>query len=79
MKTEKIGEVKPSYMPGVTMSNLQEILPDFVTKTLKEGLLYFDKKMKGFASPDAILTGVETRSSSPVKITRKKITICQII
>lgn len=71
VKTEKIGEVKPSYMPGVTMANLQEILPDFVTKTLKEGLLYFDRKMKGFASPDAILTGVETRSSSPVKITRK--------
>lgn len=70
VKTEKIGEVKPSYTPGVTMSNLQEILPDFVTKTLKEGIIYFDKKMKGFASNDAILTGVETRSSSPVKITR---------
>lgn len=70
VKTERIGEVKPSYMPGVTMSNLQEILPEFVTKTLKEGIIYFDKKMKGFASNDAILTGVETRSSSPVKITR---------
>lgn len=45
-----IGEVKPTYKPGVTLANLQEILPDFVTKTLKEGLIYFDKKIAGFAS-----------------------------
>lgn len=69
-KTEKIGNVKPTYRPGVTYSNLQEILPKFVTKTLKEGLLSFDKKIKGFADADSILTGVETRSSSPVRILR---------
>ncbi len=69
-KTVKLGEVKPSYKPGVTLSNLQEILPSYVTKTLKEGLLDFDKKIKGFANKDAILTGVETRSSSPVRIIR---------
>ncbi len=69
-KTTKLGKVKPTYKPGVTFSNLQEILPDFVNKTLKEGLLDFDKKIKGFAMPDSILTGVETRSSSPVRITR---------
>lgn len=69
-KTEEIGEVIPTYEPGVTMSNLNEILPDFVSRTLKEGIQYFDKKLKGFASSDAILTGVETRSSSPVKIVR---------
>lgn len=69
-KTTKLGKVKPTYKPGVTFSNLQEILPDFVNKTLKEGLLDFDKKIKGFASPDNILTGVETRSSSPVRIVR---------
>ncbi len=69
-KTTQIGEVKPTYKPGVTNSNLQEILPDYVVKTLKEGLLDFDKKLKGFADKDAILTGIETRSSSPVRIIR---------
>lgn len=47
-KSTKIGKVKPTYLPGVTLSNLQEILPDFVTETLKEALVYFDKKIKGF-------------------------------
>ena len=69
-KTEEIGEVKPTYMPGITKSNLNDILPKFVSKTLKEGIEYFDTKIKGFANPDAILTGVETRSSSPVRILR---------
>ena len=52
------------------MSNLNEILPEFVPTTLKEGIKYFDTKIKGFANPDSILTGVETRSSSPVRIIR---------
>ena len=69
-KSTFIGEVKPTYLPGVTLCNLNEILPSFVSNTLKEGILYFDKKIKGFASNDAILTGVETRSSSPVRIVR---------
>ena len=71
-KTTEIGEVKPTYKPGVTLSNLQEILPAYVVQTLKEGLLDFDKKIKGFANKDAILTGVETRSSSPVRIVRNE-------
>ena len=71
-KSTFIGEVKPTYKPGVTLANLQEILPDFVTKTLKEGLIYFDKKIAAFESADAILTGVETRSSSPVTIKRNE-------
>ena len=68
--TTEIGVVKPTYKPGVTLTNLQEILPDYVVKTLKEGLIDFDRKIKGFANPDAIMTGVETRSSSPVRIVR---------
>ena len=71
-KTTKIGEVNPTYKPGVTMCNLQEILPEFVIKTLKDGIIYFNKKIDGFANPDAILTGVETRSSSPVTIKRNE-------
>lgn len=69
-KSETLGNVKPSYLPGVTLSNLNDILPDFVSSTLKEGIEYFDTKLHGFADPDSILTGVETRSSSPVKILR---------
>ena len=71
-KSEFIGSVKPTYLPGVTLSNLNDILPEFVATTLKEGLAYFDTKLKGFANPDSILTGLETRSSSPVKIPRNE-------
>ena len=69
-KSSSIGSVIPSYLPGTTLTNLNEILPNFVSSTLKEGIIYFDKRLHGFANPDAILTGVETRSSSPVKIPR---------
>ena len=72
VKSTHIGEIKPTYKPGVTLSNLNEILPDFISKTLVEGIKYFNKSIKGFAHPDAILTGVETRSSSPVQITRNE-------
>ena len=72
-KTEKIGKIIPTYRPGVKCSNLNEILPEFVSITLKEGIKYFDTKIKGFADDDAILTGVETRSSSPVRIIRNEL------
>ena len=78
-KSTFIGKVKPTYKPGVTLSNLQEILPEFVIKTLKEGIIYFDSKLKGFASPDTILTGVETRSSSPITIKRNEELMSNII
>lgn len=69
-KSMFIGSVKPTYLPGVTLSNLNEILPSFVSDTLRTSIIYFDKKINGFAQDDAILTGVETRSSSPVRIIR---------
>ena len=69
-RSEKIGDIKPTYLPGVTLTNLNEILPDFVSKTMKEAIIYFDSKLKGFANNDAIMTGVETRSSSPLRIVR---------
>ena len=72
VKSNHIGIVKPSYKPGVTLSNLNEILPNFVSSTFKEGILYFDTKLKGFAHPDSILTGLETRTSSPVRILRNE-------
>ena len=77
-KSTFIGKIKPTYLPGVTLSNLNDILPNFVSQTLKEGIQYFDTKIKGFANPDSILTGLETRSSSPVKIVRNENLISNI-
>ena len=74
-KTSEFGKVKPTYLPGVTKANLNEILPDFVSETIKEAIPELDKKLHGFADNDAILTGVETRSSSPIQITREKETL----
>lgn len=67
-----VGKVKPTYKPGVKLSNLNNILPAFVSETIKEALLELNKKLYCFADKDAILTGIETRSSSPVQITRNK-------
>ena len=77
-KTTNLGKIKPTYMPGVTFANLNEILPEFVSHTLKEGLTKLDRKLHGFVDNDAIMTGVETRSSSPVQITRDKETMNSI-
>lgn len=71
-ETTEFGNVKPTYMPGVTGANLNKILPQIVSDTMKEAIVELDKKLHGFADNDAVLTGVETRSSSPVQITRDK-------
>lgn len=71
-KTEKVGQISPTIQTGYTLSNLNEIYPDRINVAIKEALNVFDKKLKGFASPDAILTGVETRTSSPVRLLRDK-------
>ena len=55
---------------GVRNVRPEEYLPDFVTNSIKNALLDFDRKIKGFASPDAILTGAETRTSAPLRILR---------
>jgi len=70
--SENIGKVKPSYTPGVRMTDLRRCLPEYVTDTLKLAIVEFDRKLKGFADPDAIMTGIETRSSSPIRILRDK-------
>ncbi|WP_066499094.1 NAD(P)/FAD-dependent oxidoreductase [Abyssisolibacter fermentans] len=62
--------VKPSYQPGTKLNTIEACLPSYVTEAMKEGIQYFDKKLKGFAMEDAILTGIETRSSSPIRILR---------
>lgn len=70
--TTSFEKVEPTYKPGVMPSNLNELFPGFVNETLKEAIVELDKKMHGFADKDAVLTAVETRTSSPVQITRDK-------
>ncbi len=62
--------ILPTYRPGVTWDTMDGLLPGYVLDTLREALPIFDRKLHGFAHPDAVLTGVETRSSSPVRILR---------
>ena len=64
------GSITPTYAPGVRWTDLGLCLPDYVTDTLRGALPLFDRKVRGFACPDAVLTGVETRSSSPLRIVR---------
>ncbi len=69
-KTNYLGNVIPSYKPGYELTELHGCLPLFMTEALKEGLILLDGKMKGFADGDAVMTAVESRSSSPVRILR---------
>ncbi len=67
-----IGSVMPTYMDGnhFTVSTMDKVLPRFVTQELRRGLACFDKKIHGFATPEALLSGAETRTSSPIRIRR---------
>lgn len=66
----KLGEVIPSYQPGVHLTDLSTALPDFAIAAIREALPAFGRQIRGFDLPDAVLTGVETRTSSPLRITR---------
>ena len=66
----KFGTVQPSYTPGVHLTDLSTALPDYVIAAIREALPAFAKQIKGFDLPDAVLTGVETRTSSPLRIKR---------
>lgn len=66
----RFGEVTPSYLPGTRFANPDDILPPFVTDSLREAIPMIDRRLHGFNHPDAILTAVESRSSSPIRITR---------
>jgi uncharacterized protein len=67
-----IGTVVPSYKPGVTPTSLDSCLPEFAIRAIREALPAFDRQIRGFANPDAMLTGVETRTSSPIRIKRNE-------
>lgn len=68
--SEKEGEVHHSYRPGTRFADLNDVLPEFVCDSIKEAIPALGRKLSGFDSPDAIMTGAETRSSSPVRIVR---------
>lgn len=68
--TKKLGTVRPTYLPGVTPSDFKKLFPKAIYDTLQQGIKEMDKKLHGFADKDAVLTAVESRSSSPVRIYR---------
>lgn len=68
--SSELGEVKPSYTPGVTLTDLSKVVPSYVIQAIQEAIPAFDRKIKGFAKKDGLLTGVETRTSSPICIKR---------
>ncbi len=68
--SQAFGTVQPSYTPGVHLGDLSSSLPDYAIEAIREALPAFDKQISGFAMHDAVLTGVETRTSSPIRIKR---------
>lgn len=72
----KTGSIIPSYKPGYEFRDLRQCLPPCIVSSLKEGILNFNSKIKGFASYDAVLTGIETRTSSPIRIERDNTMQC---
>ena len=71
-ESRSFGSIMPSYARGVCPANLRKLLPVYISQTLEEGLLQYNNSIRGFAAPDAVLTGVESRSSSPVRIVRNE-------
>ncbi|HET8745380.1 MAG TPA: NAD(P)/FAD-dependent oxidoreductase [Ramlibacter sp.] len=68
--SREFGEVLPSFKPGVTLGSLDSALPDYAIAAIREAMPAFDRQIKGFAMHDAVFTGVETRTSSPIRIKR---------
>ena len=71
-KSTKLGAVNPSYKPGYELVDMRGCLPSYVVEAIKEGVVNFDKKIQGYGRADAVLTGIETRTSAPVRITRNE-------
>jgi len=70
LEEKRPGQLFSTYRPGVREADLASLLPGFVTETLREGIRFFDRKMRGFITGEACLVGVETRTSAPVRIVR---------
>lgn len=74
-QTQRFGDVLPSYRPAAAKYNLHKILPEEIAGSLAQGITLMNSRLRGFSHPDAVLTGVETRSSSPVRILRDPVTL----
>lgn len=70
--SSQLRQVQPTYQPGIHLADLNQALPPQITAAIQEALLEFDRRLPGFAGPDAVLTGVETRTSCPLRILRGK-------
>ena len=68
--SDRFGDVLPSFLPGTEFACMDDIFPGFVTDSMREAIPMIDRRLKGFAHPDAVLTAVESRSSSPIRIVR---------
>ena len=68
--SQSFGKVMPTYKPGVTLCNIDNCLPSFITQSMKLAITDMERRLKGFSSYDAVLTAPETRSSSPVRVVR---------
>ncbi|NEZ46668.1 hypothetical protein FDF74_05495 [Clostridium niameyense] len=69
-KSSKLGKIEPSYRPGYELTDVSLCLPNYVSESLREGFDNFDRKIKGFTDENAIITGIETRTSAPVRLKR---------
>ncbi|MBO6007007.1 MAG: hypothetical protein J6P78_00400, partial [Lachnospiraceae bacterium] len=70
--TQRFTKVKPSFLPGIKPADFNTIFPNEILETIKDGIRLMGGKIKGFDDPDAVLTAVEARSSSPVRISRQR-------
>jgi len=68
--TTKLGKVIPTYKPGYNLGRVDNLLPQYIVESIKEGIVKLNNKLKGFADPDACLTGIETRTSAPYQVIR---------
>ena len=73
-----IGNIEPTFKPGVTPTDFKQIFPNFIYESIRLGIIEMDKKIKGFANENGLLTAVESRSSSPIRIIRDKLTLQSI-
>ena len=73
--SQSLGEVQPSYQPGVLLGDLAKALPAYAIDAIREALPAFGKQIRGFDRDDAVLTGIETRTSSPIRIKRDNVTL----
>lgn len=70
ISSDVLGAVEPSYKPGIKLTDMTHLLPQYCVDAIREAIPAFNKKIRGFAMEDATLTGVETRTSSPISIKR---------